>query len=258
MRLVCTGTSGGARNLNLPLQEKFYVVQNNLVDTVTVKTVAGTGIAVPTGAKALLYCNGTDIINGVSHFSAMSAVSPAFTGTPTAPTAAPGTNTTPLATTGFVTSAINATLFPTGGIIMWSGTIATIPSGWALCNGSNGTPDLRDRFIVGATQDDAGVAKTNITGSLTQTGGSKDAIVVSHVHTGTTDSAGTHQHSYTYPTTFSEERGDGANVVWSGSQSVNTGAAGAHTHTFTTASSGSSGTNANLVPYFALAFIMKT
>lgn len=39
---------------------------------------------------------------------------------------------------------------PTGGIIMWSGSIANIPNGWALCNGSNGTPDLRDRFVVGA------------------------------------------------------------------------------------------------------------
>lgn len=54
---------------------------------------------------------------------------------------------------------------------MWSGSVATIPAGWAFCNGSNGTPDLRDRFIVGAKQDVAGVAKTQVTGSLTQTGG---------------------------------------------------------------------------------------
>jgi hypothetical protein len=39
---------------------------------------------------------------------------------------------------------------PAGGIIMWSGTIANIPSGFALCDGTNGTPDLRDRFVVGA------------------------------------------------------------------------------------------------------------
>lgn len=41
-------------------------------------------------------------------------------------------------------------VIPIGGIIMWSGSIATIPSGWALCNGYNGTPNLQDRFIVGA------------------------------------------------------------------------------------------------------------
>ena len=61
-------------------------------------------------------------------------------------------------------------LVPAGGIIMWSGTIATIPTGWFLCNGLNGTPDLRDKFIVGAKQDDT-VAKTNITGALLQSGG---------------------------------------------------------------------------------------
>lgn len=41
-------------------------------------------------------------------------------------------------------------LVPTGTIIMWSGAAATVPDGWALCDGNNGTPDLRDRFIVGA------------------------------------------------------------------------------------------------------------
>jgi hypothetical protein len=68
---------------------------------------------------------------------------------------------------------------------MWSGTVATIPAGWLLCNGSSGTPDLRDRFIIGARQDDAGTAKTNVTGALTQSGGTKDAITVSHTHTAT-------------------------------------------------------------------------
>lgn len=50
-----------------------------------------------------------------------------------------------VATTAFVRSIV-----PSGVILMWSGSIATIPSGWLLCNGTNGTPDLRDRFIVGA------------------------------------------------------------------------------------------------------------
>jgi len=61
---------------------------------------------------------------------------------------------------------------PVGGIIMWSGTVATIPANWALCDGTANSPgpDLRDRFIVGAKQDDSGAAKTNLTGSLTQSG----------------------------------------------------------------------------------------
>ncbi|HQZ60518.1 MAG TPA: hypothetical protein PLQ39_12655, partial [Acinetobacter sp.] len=44
-----------------------------------------------------------------------------------------------------------------------------IPSGWNLCDGTNGTPDLRDKFIVGASQDEGGIAKTNILGTLTKT-----------------------------------------------------------------------------------------
>lgn len=70
---------------------------------------------------------------------------------------------------------------PIGGIIMWSGTIATIPATWALCDGTANSPgpDLRDKFVVGAKQDDAGVAKSNILGSLSQTGGA-----TGHSHSG--------------------------------------------------------------------------
>lgn len=42
------------------------------------------------------------------------------------------------------------TAMPSGGIIIWSGAVASVPTGWYLCNGSNSTPDLRDRFVVGA------------------------------------------------------------------------------------------------------------
>lgn len=131
-----------------------------------------------------------------------------------------------------------AAILPTGLILMWKGTIATIPAGWALCNGSGGTPDLRDKFIVGATQDDGGVAKTNITGSLTQSGG---AIVTATGYAIVTDSGHYHDlgvggtdvgtnmpNYYTTTTTMS------ANVSDSG-----------HTHD-------------SIPPYYALAFIMKT
>ena len=43
--------------------------------------------------------------------------------------------------------------FPVGGIILWSGLISAIPTGWALCDGTNGTPDLRNKFIIGAYSD---------------------------------------------------------------------------------------------------------
>jgi hypothetical protein len=140
---------------------------------------------------------------------------------------------------------------PSGIITMWSGTIATIPSGWYLCNGSNSTPDLRNKFIIGAYSDTAGVAYTTITGANTQTGGTKDSIVVSHTHTATvTDSGHTH-------TSFSIAGGSGyaagANYG-SGSTTTGSSVTGISVANSTT---GSSGTDQNLPPYYALAFIMK-
>jgi hypothetical protein len=181
--------------------------------------------------------------------------SPALTGTPTAPTATASTNTTQLATTAFVQSAVSAAL--TGVIVMWSGSIANIPTGWVLCNGSNGTPDLRNRFIIGAHSDNSGVANTTVTGSSTLTGGTKDAIVVSHTHTASTNTTGTHTHTESAIGNF-----DGSQTLANGTIPIGgnrqTSSAGDHSHTVTVDSTGSSGTNANLPPYYALAFIMKT
>ena len=59
---------------------------------------------------------------------------------------------------------------PNGAILMWSGSIALIPTGWYLCNGSNGTPDLRNRFIVGSHSGTG-------TGTVTQNGPSIRAVL---------------------------------------------------------------------------------
>jgi microcystin-dependent protein len=190
--------------------------------------------------------------------------SPTFTGTPLAPTAASGTNNTQIATTAFATAAA-AAVFPVGGIIMWSGSVASIPSGWALCNGSNGTPDLRNRFVVGAGS----------TYAVDATGGSADAIVVSHTHTTSASTVSDHQHALianadtgtSALTTTNQvnyrQQGGSSNLEYflRGSSTAATlglsSAAGSHTHSITVNSQGSSGTNANLPPYYALAYIMK-
>ncbi len=155
-----------------------------------------------------------------------------------------------MATTAFVSTAV-AAAFPSGGIIIWSGSVASIPSGWYLCNGSNGTPDLRDRFVVGAGS----------TYAVADTGGSANAIVVSHSHTATstvTDPG----HTHLIPNTRAGSPNGGA-IYIAGGQSgpANTDNTGSNTTgitvSTTTASAGSSGTNANLPPYYALAYIMK-
>jgi hypothetical protein len=143
-----------------------------------------------------------------------------------------------------------ATPIPSGGIILWSGSIGSIPAGYVLCNGNNSTPDLRDRFIVGAGS----------TYAVDATGGSADAIVVSHTHTATsvvTDPG--HFHS----STGLQDPAGGAqtsfgNTVLSGSGlNTDTKTTGITVAT-TNASAGTSGTNANLPPYYALCYIMKT
>ena len=143
-------------------------------------------------------------------------------------------------------------LVPPGAIIMWSGSINDIPVGWALCDGSNGTPDLRDRFIVGAGgsynvgntggsdtvtlttsqipshSHGAGTLKTNTTGSHSHGVGNLK-----------TDTAGSHSHGYW----THEGRATAAGLVSGylyGSSYEQTSTAGAHSHTISgnTASAG--------------------
>jgi hypothetical protein len=150
--------------------------------------------------------------------------------------------------------AASAFSVPTGGIIMWSGSIASIPAGWYICDGTNGTPNLTNRFVVMA----GGVY------AVGASGGSADAVVVSHTHTGTTSTIGNHAHGYSFPLWGNGE--SEINSIPSASDQFNPGrtyssttdAAGTHQHTFTTNSTGSSGVGANLPPYYALAYIMKS
>ena len=151
--------------------------------------------------------------------------------------------------------------FITGMIMMWSGTIATIPSGWLLCNGLNGTPDLRNRFVIGAFSDTAGVAYTTITGANTKTGGSKDATLVSHTHTATVTDPG---HFHANQGTRQVQAGPDNSGPFV--QEANWAAGGNQYNTsskttgisVSNATQGSSATDANLVPYYAVAFIMKS
>jgi hypothetical protein len=151
----------------------------------------------------------------------------------------------------------SATPIPAGGIFLWSGSIGSIPAGYVLCNGLNGTPDLRDRFVVGAGS----------TYAVNATGGSANAVVVSHTHSASVTDPG-HQHAYRLDV-------NGASIAFVGNQGNLGGATlpegtgtqasiSTSTQTSTTsisvsnASAGVSGTNANLPPYYALCYIMKT
>jgi hypothetical protein len=158
-------------------------------------------------------------------------------GTITAPTPANTTSNTQLATTAFVRNII-----PTGVIVMWSGSIASIPNGWYLCDGANSTPDLRDRFIVGAGSSyPVGI-----------TGGSANATLVSHTHTATVTDPG-HFHTYIASTIG----GTGGLTATNDSAPIRNTSTATTGITVANSTEGSSATNANLPPYYALAYIMK-
>jgi hypothetical protein len=144
---------------------------------------------------------------------------------------------------------------PAGVILLWSGSTGSIPAGWVLCNGANGTPDLRDRFIIGAGN----------TYAVNATGGSADSVVPTHTHAATVTDPG-HSHTFVQmdsyagffnPTALNMIPG-GNTVVGthtSASNILNTNTTGI---SVSNANAGVSGTGANIPPYYALAYIQKT
>ena len=139
-------------------------------------------------------------------------------------------------------------------IVLWSGATDAIPTGWVLCNGSNSTPDLRNRFVVGAGD----------TYSVNATGGSADATLVSHTHSATssvTDPGHFHEIMQKLQGAFAN---NGAFIQPASTQISNSFTNNSATNTTgisvstSLSTAGSSATNANLPPYYALAYIMKT
>lgn len=150
-----------------------------------------------------------------------------------------------------------ATPIPSGGIFLWSGSIGSIPAGYVLCNGSNGTPDLRDRFVVGAGS----------TYAVDGTGGSADSTLPTHTHSATSTSTSVvtdpgHGHVYGRSSgifangfAFQDQALNGTGYT---TNTATTGVTVATTTTTTNANAGTSATNGNLPPYYALCYIMKT
>lgn len=209
----------------------------------------------PTGDSNKIV-KGTEIDN---EFNAISGAvsskadiaSPTFTGTPAAPTASAGTSTTQIATTAFVTAALSAA-YPVGSIYI-NATSSSNPN--TLLGFGTWTAFGTGRVMVGLDSADA------LFDTAEETGGSKDAVVVSHTHafSTTTDSAGVHTHTY-QGSNYQPNNAAGSVPDWIGSSTMTTASAGAHTHTLsgTTDSTGSSGTNANVQPFIVVRMWKRT
>ncbi len=170
-------------------------------------------------------------------------------------------------------------LVPKGVINMWSGSLSDIPYGWALCDGTNGTPDLRGRFIVGYNPNDTDY------NAIGKAGGAKLVTLTkshmpTHDHGGklTTTSNGNHVHSvndYYFSESNSQFKGvDGKYDLGKNNETIgsngtdydnrylyyrthNTNSNGSHTHSVTLTSQGSNQPHENRPPYYTLAYIMK-
>lgn len=144
---------------------------------------------------------------------------------------------------------------PKGAVIMWHGNADDIPDGWMICDGQNDTPDLRDRFIVGAGN----------SYQLNDTGGENKVVldnieqIPKHSHSGTTSENGSHKHKFSKYDGWAEAGGTyWQNIVRKSSNSDSwTESDGNHQHNFTTSEVGGNMPHENRPPYYALFFIKK-
>jgi len=294
--LVASGTNSAIRKIVAPQgQNKLYTIFNNTTGgyAITIGAPTGTAVTIPSGVTATVFTdganfysaqtgsagsftvNGTLTATGLTDTGNMSiggtlAVTGAttFTGIPSGPTAAAGTNTTQLATTAFVL----ANGAPTGGLIMWS--TASAPTGWLLCDGSAVSRSTYSAlFSVVSTTFGVGDSTTtfnvpNYTNrmpygtTIGTTGGSADAVVVTHTHTATsTVTDPTHAHTANNFIVFTgsgQTYGAGGGKMNNNTGTLTEAATTGITVATSNANAGVSGTNANLPPYLGINFIIKT
>lgn len=154
-------------------------------------------------------------------------------------------NSTDLASTNFVHK-----VMPYGSIIMWYGAKSTVPYGWAVCDGTNSTPDLTNVFLVGAGADLSSLPSTTIMGSAANTGGRADTVLPLHTHD-TVDPGHSHSVEYYTATGGTSPTATGTTV----------GTAATTQPQFTDVTIVSTGTSdvskTNIPPFKAIYYIMK-
>jgi len=270
-------SAAAASAIYAPPASKQYIIWNNTSYTITIynstvignTTAAGTGVAIASGDKVIVWSDGTNFYDtksgGITGTVAVASggtgattasgartnlgliigtdvapvASPAFTGNPTAPTPTFGDSDTSIATTAFVQAAL-AALYPVGSI--YTATVSTNPG--TLFGFGTWTAFGAGRVMLGAGTGGGG------TYTAGATGGSKDAIVVSHTHTATstvTDPG--HAHTYEKPSnTFIQGAIGGTGLTNKSNNDTGSRTTGITVAT-TNSTEGASGTDANLQPY---------
>ena len=233
----------------------LYTAVNSIVDyTLPIATTSVVG-GVKQGSNVSIASDGTISVSPPTSYTL-----------PVASTSVLGGVKVDGATIGINNGIISLGIIFSGIIVMWSGAISAIPVGWVICDGTHGTPDLRNRFIVGA----------GTTYAVAATGGQTDSVLISHSHalssthaTFTGNPLPTHNHTVTVsvepPEAGTYIAGGGPNDNNDADEiaiTLTTSAVSAGTPSGVlsgaTETTGVSGTGSNLPPYYALAYIMKT
>jgi len=319
--LVLQGTPSGTHTITVSpnTAQKIYYVRNTTAQSVIFTQGSGGNITLAAGDSGIIYTNGVGTGSAVSSFTdhlAMSnpsitggtitgitdlAVADGGTGASTGAGAIANFGITAsvaeLNTLDNVNTAGNFGLVPSGGIIIWSGSAGAIPTGWLLCNGASGTPDLRDRFVVGAGSTYAvnatGGAATVTLATINLPAHTHGVSITSggesqgHVHGGSTGTTSGLTGSiygisegfwsqgacdgvftkYSDRNVFSPTNGDqsqGGRAYFDGNNHshgfTTNGNNVGHTHLVSgnTGSIGSGTAHENLPPYYALCYIMKS
>jgi hypothetical protein len=183
--------------------QHVYIVKNTTTQSVVMTQGSGGNATIAAGRTAVVYADGggaTAVVYDISNIFAVNDIT--ITGGTISGISALGVSGTMTAT-----SFVGSGMLPVGGIVIWSGSVGSIPTGFFLCDGSNGTPDLRNDFIIGA----GGAYAVGATG-----GSNTITTVPAHTHTvsGTTDTQTNHTHT------------------------TNMGGAGSHTHSAVTSDPG--------------------
>ena len=259
--VYCDGAGAGAAVVDVSttfITTNNLIVANDLSDLASASTArTNLGVAIGTNVQAwdanldqiaaLAVTDGNIIVgNGSAWVAESGATARTSLGLGTAATLDVGTSASNIvqlngsaqlpAVDGSLLTGIVA--IPTGAILLWSGSTGSIPSGFVICDGTNSTPDLRDRFIVGAGN----------TYAVDATGGANtvtlsEAELAAHTHSvsGTTVSDGAHTHNV----------------------SGNTSNTGAHTHSGSTSNTGGHSHNSdnaggqNSSPFLEDSFVSK-
>lgn len=288
-RCAAISLTGGSApfNLFLPPVTKLYVIKNNTAYSASVycstsignTTAAGAGMDVHAGKSAIVRSDGTNVVDQLNYVSdsfeigTTLTVNGAATFGSTVTLNANPTLALQAATKQYVDTAASGSS-PSGALIMWP--TGSAPTGWLLCDGTAvsrsayaalfaviGTtfgvgdgsttfnlPDYRDRMPIGAN---------TIAASVGATGGSKDAIVVSHSHTASVSDPG-HRHTWGYGTEPDDQGSGGSFREYTRAPGSDATAIQISTTGISVGVSteGASGTNANMPPYMGINFIIKT